>query len=224
MVVICPKWPNLFDYNSGGNTMRHKYEDCNPMYQNAIHPVMFNNLYFLVIATIGMCLFFLNNNAIGKEKQVMKIKVESAAFKEGGTIPSKYTCDGIDISPPLSWSGIPDGTNSISLISDDPDAPMGTWVHWVLYNIPANVSDLHENLPTKNVLKNKAKQGTNDFGKIGYGGPCPPGGTHRYYFKLYALDKELDLEPGATKEQLLKAMDGHIMAEGQLMGKYSRQR
>ncbi|MDR4508616.1 MAG: YbhB/YbcL family Raf kinase inhibitor-like protein [Candidatus Brocadiaceae bacterium] len=152
----------------------------------------------------------------------MEIEVKSAAFDEGGMIPKKYTCDGEDISPPLSWSAVPSGTKSIALISDDPDAPMGTWVHWVLYDLPANIQELPENIPSLKMLENGAKQGITDFGTIGYGGPCPPGGTHRYYFKLYALNKKLDLKAGITKKQLLEAMKGHILAEGQLMGKYKR--
>ncbi len=152
----------------------------------------------------------------------MELKVKSTAFEEGGMIPKKYTCDGDDVSPPLTWNSVPGGTKSLALISDDPDAPMGTWVHWVLFNIPPNMKELHENIPPKKVLDNGARQGITDFRRIGYGGPCPPGGTHRYYFKLYALDTEIDLDAGITKEQLLDAMEGHILAEGQLMGKYKR--
>ena len=152
----------------------------------------------------------------------MSIQLTSAAFKEGGMIPEKYTCDGEDISPPLQWSGIPDGTQSIALICDDPDAPMGTWVHWVLFNIPADTKELPENIPPDRILENGAKHGMSDFRRLGYGGPCPPGGTHRYFFKIYALDIEIGLEPGATKPELLNAMEGHILDEGQLMGKYSR--
>jgi len=137
-------------------------------------------------------------------------------------IPEKYTCDGSDISPPLSWSGVPDNTQSIALISDDPDAPMGTWVHWVLFNIPPDVDTLPENIPQEEELENGAKQGITDFFRIGYGGPCPPGGTHRYYFKLYALDTMLDAEAGITKKELLELMEGHILAQGQLMGRYQR--
>ncbi|MGB4292887.1 MAG: YbhB/YbcL family Raf kinase inhibitor-like protein [Bacteroidales bacterium] len=150
------------------------------------------------------------------------MEIKSPAFKEGELIPSKYTCDGPDISPPLEWSDAPAGTRSFALISDDPDAPVGTWVHWVIFNIPANVNRLNENIPKKDVLSNGARQGRNDFGRIGYGGPCPPGGTHRYYFKLYALDKELDLKAGSTKRDLLKDMEGHVLAEAYLMGKYKR--
>ena len=152
----------------------------------------------------------------------MDIKVTSMAFQEGGTIPQKYTCDGEDISPPLAWSSAPEGTKSFALISDDPDAPMGTWVHWVIYNIPAHITELHEHIPPEELLENGAKQGMNDFRRIGYGGPCPPGGTHRYFFKLYALDTEIDIVVGASKPELLRAMEGHILAEGQLMGRYTR--
>ena len=152
----------------------------------------------------------------------MEIKITSPAFEEGGMIPEKYTCDGIDVSPPLTWASIPEGAKTIALICDDPDAPMGTWVHWVLFNLPANINELSENVPTDEELESGAKQGRNDFRKIGYGGPCPPGGTHRYYFKLYALDTELDIKSGAVKEQLLKAMEGHILGKGQLMGRYKR--
>jgi len=152
----------------------------------------------------------------------MEIKVKSEAFEEGGMIPKKYTCDGEDASPPLSWTGVPEGTEALALICDDPDAPVGTWVHWVIFNIPPDTTGLSENIPPEGVLESGARQGRNDFGNIGYGGPCPPRGTHRYYFKLYALDKKVDLEPGVTKDELLKAMEGHILAEGRLMGRYKR--
>jgi Raf kinase inhibitor-like YbhB/YbcL family protein len=150
------------------------------------------------------------------------MEIKSSAFKEGTIIPGKYTCDNIDISPPLEWSRVPDGTKTLALICDDPDAPAGTRVHWVLFNLPGNTTELSENMPKLEVLKNGARQGRNDFGKIGYGGPCPPGGTHRYYFKVHALDKELDSKPGITKKGFLKAMTGHLLAKGQLMGRYKR--
>jgi Raf kinase inhibitor-like YbhB/YbcL family protein len=153
----------------------------------------------------------------------MDIKITSTAFGDGGMIPPKYTCDGEDISPPLQWEGVPEATQSIALISDDPDAPVGTWVHWVIFGLPADTTELPVNVPPDEILTSGAKQGKSDFGRIGYGGPCPPSGTHRYFFKIYALDAELDLPPGATKSQLLQAMEGHILAEGQLIGKYQRQ-
>jgi len=152
----------------------------------------------------------------------MAITITSSAFIDGATIPRKYTCDAEDISPDLKWSGVPNGAQSLALICDDPDAPVGTWVHWVLFNIPADATALQAGIPAEAVLKNGARHGQNDFRKLGYGGPCPPGGTHRYYFKLFALDTLLTLESGSTKAQLLAAMKGHILAEGQLMGKYKR--
>jgi len=151
------------------------------------------------------------------------ILVSSSAFVEGAFIPAKYTCEGEDISPPLRWSEPPPGTQSIALICDDPDAPGGAWVHWVLYGLPPSVTELPEAVPTQEVLPSGARQGTNDFKRIGYGGPCPPRGTpHRYFFRVYALGSEIDLSPGATKEELLGPMEGQILAEGRLMGKYER--
>jgi len=151
------------------------------------------------------------------------MEIISSAFMDEGMIPAKYTCDGQDISPPLEWKDFPSRTASFALIADDPDAPVGTWVHWVAYNIPVNMTKLHESIKREKEFGNGMRQGKNSWPRIGYGGPCPPGGTHRYYFKLYALDTKLDLEPGATKEQLLLAMKGHILAEAQIMGKYKRQ-
>jgi len=152
----------------------------------------------------------------------MSLVLKSAAFSEGGWIPEKYTCDGDNVSPPLEWSGLPAGTASLALICDDPDAPMGTWVHWVVFNIPSETDGLPENVPPERELKQGGLQGINDFRKIGYGGPCPPGGTHRYFFKLYALDCRLDLPAGITKAQLMAAMEGHILDQAVLMGRYSR--
>jgi len=152
----------------------------------------------------------------------MEIKLMSTAFNEGEMIPSKYTCNGLDVSPPLSWISVPEGTKSLALICDDPDAPFGTWVHWVLFNLPPELHELPENIPAEKELENGAKHGKNDFHDFGYGGPCPPSGTHRYLFKLYALDTEIVLEPGIKKAKLVKAMKGHILAEGKLMGKYKK--
>lgn len=148
--------------------------------------------------------------------------ISSKAFLEGGMIPAKYTCDGENVSPPLEWTNVPSGTKSFALISDDPDAPAGTWVHWVIYNIPPEVTKLDEQIKPEKEFKTGMRQGNNDWPKIGYGGPCPPSGTHRYYFKLYAVDALLDLKPGATKFQVLQAMKGHVLAEAQLMAKYRR--
>jgi Raf kinase inhibitor-like YbhB/YbcL family protein len=152
----------------------------------------------------------------------MGITVTSAAFGDGDRIPAKFTCDGENVSPPLAWTGVPESSETLTLICDDPDSPSGTWVHWVLFNLPATATELAEGVRPEKQLTSGARQGRNDFKKIGYGGPCPHGGTHRYYFKLYALDTALSLPPGVTKDELLKAMQGHILAEGQLMGKYRR--
>lgn len=150
------------------------------------------------------------------------MEIKSSAFGSGEMIPVKYTCDGADFSPPLEWTAGPAGTKSFALICDDPDAPMGTWVHWVVYDIPATATMLAEGITREKELPGGGTQGVNDFRRIGYGGPCPPGGTHRYFFKLYALDAALSLKPGITKDQLLKAMKGRILAEAQLMGTYRR--
>ena len=153
----------------------------------------------------------------------MEIKISSSAFEDGGLIPPEYTCDGQGISPPLQWEPVPEGTASIALICDDPDAPMGTFVHWVLFNLPAGTSELEGNFPDGETLPNGARQGITDFGKVGYGGPCPPSGTHRYFFKIYALDAMIDLVSVVDKPALLEAMEGHILSQGQLVGKYKRQ-
>ena len=153
----------------------------------------------------------------------MSIELTSTAFHAGATIPKQYTGDGPDRSPPLHWSEPPAGTKSLAVICADPDAPRGTWVHWVLFNVPAQTRALEEAVPTTELLGTGARQGKNDFGKIGYGGPAPPKGKpHRYFFKLYALDILLDLLPGATKAQLESAMKGRILAVGELMGTYGR--
>lgn len=149
--------------------------------------------------------------------------IESPAFNFGSEIPKKYSCEGADVSPELRFSEVPAGAKSLALICDDPDAPMGTWVHWVLFNLPPETKSLSEGLPKTQYVLKTAVQGINDFGKVGYGGPCPPPGKpHRYYFALYALKAPLDLKPGATKAQLLEAMKGQISAEAKLMGTYKR--
>jgi Raf kinase inhibitor-like YbhB/YbcL family protein len=153
----------------------------------------------------------------------MTIELTSPAFEAGGVIPTKHTCDGADVSPRLEWSGAPEGTKTLALICDDPDAPMGTWVHWVIYDIPADTTSLSEGVPRDETVEDIAVQGTNDFKRIGYGGPCPPRGKpHRYFFKLYALDSRLELKPGAKKKDVEEAMEGHVLAKGELVGKYQR--
>lgn len=153
----------------------------------------------------------------------MAFELTSGAFVEGALIPKKHTCEGEDLSPPLRWSNPPPGARSFALIADDPDAPGGTWVHWVMFNIPIDIRGLAEGLPAQETLSNDAQQGFTDFKRVGYGGPCPPPGKpHRYYFKLYALDRELSLKPRATKAQVIEAMKGHVLAEAQLMGRFGR--
>jgi Raf kinase inhibitor-like YbhB/YbcL family protein len=153
----------------------------------------------------------------------MALQLTSPAFEPGGNMPQKHTCDGADLTPALDWNAPPPGTRSYCLIMDDPDAPGRTWVHWVLYNLPAELQALSEGLPKEKELADGTRQGRNDFARIGYGGPCPPRGpAHRYYFKLYALDVTLDQPPGASKADIEKAMDKHVLAQGQLMGRYQR--
>jgi len=169
-------------------------------------------IYFLTIAVLLLA---------GGE--VMAFELKSPAFRQGGDIPKKYTCEGEGVSPELIWEGTPEGTKSFALISDDPDAPVGIWVHWVIYDLPANSTGLKEGISKAPILTDRSKQGLTDFGTLGYGGPCPPPGKpHRYFFKLYALDAILNLNPGATKKQLLKTIEGHILSETQLFGTYKR--
>jgi Raf kinase inhibitor-like YbhB/YbcL family protein len=154
--------------------------------------------------------------------EAMALTLTSTGFDAGGVIPPKYSCDGEDLSPPLAWSDPPPGTQSFALILDDPDAPGGTWVHWVLFNFPAAARSLSEGISPDPTLADGTVHGTSSFNSLGYGGPCPPGGTHRYFFKLYALDAVLDLEGGATKADLEAAMETHVLAQAELMGTYSR--
>jgi Raf kinase inhibitor-like YbhB/YbcL family protein len=162
-----------------------------------------------------------------EELAAATIRLQSRAFVEGATIPKVYTCDGADRSPPMSWSGVPETARSLALIVEDPDAPGGTFAHWVLFILPPNLKGFEEGIPgdpevSVSESAPKARQGKNDFDNVGYGGPCPPSGTHRYYFVLYALDNRPNLEPGATRLALLQAIKGHVLAQGQLMGRYSR--
>jgi Raf kinase inhibitor-like YbhB/YbcL family protein len=155
------------------------------------------------------------------------IRLQSRSFAEGAAIPKIHTCDGADTSPPLNWSGVPETARSLALIVEDPDAPGGTFTHWILFDLPPDLKELDGAIPAGGEVAlaptgAKARQGTNDFDKVGYGGPCPPSGTHRYDFVLYALDNRPEVNPGATRPDLLQAMKGHIVAEGRLMGRYSR--
>jgi len=160
----------------------------------------------------------------GKSRVMKTLTVQSASFKSNDMIPPEYTCDGTNISPHIKWSGAPEGTKSFALLCDDPDAPVGDWVHWIAYNIPSNVSELPEHFLVKGGQLPGVKGGTNDFGRLEYGGPCPPSGVHRYFFKIFALDAPLSISEGAKKADLLKSMEGHILARGELIGKYTRKR
>ena len=158
----------------------------------------------------------------------MAIKITSSAFVEGKMIPRKYCCDGEGISPPLKWENIPENAKSLVLISDDPDAPAGTWVHWVVYDILPNINEFPEDILSVDLLEDleefnlSGKQGVNSGRSIGYQPPCPPSGTHRYFFKIYALDTILNLDAGASKKEVIRAMERHIISEGKLMGRYRR--
>jgi len=153
----------------------------------------------------------------------MPFTLTSTSFPNSGDIPSKFTCEGADTSPELSWTGTPAGTKSLALIADDPDAPVGTWTHWVLFDLPASATNLAENVSKVDELSDGGRQGRNDFHRIGYGGPCPPPGKpHRYFFKLFALDRRLDLKPGCSRDELEAAMKGHILEQAEWMGKYRR--
>jgi hypothetical protein len=177
----------------------------------------------LIVFAFCFSLLALGNCFVPEQGGAMSLQITSSAFPAGDTIPKKFTCDGPDVSPKLAWADSPPKTQSFALIMDDPDAPVGTWVHWVLYDLPADAKELSEGVAKQEQLSNGARQGRNDFGKIGYGGPCPPPGKpHRYFFKLYALDAKLNLKAGATKAEVERAMKGHILAQGELIGKYGR--
>jgi Raf kinase inhibitor-like YbhB/YbcL family protein len=186
------------------------------------------NRTFHCAAWLLLCAFVLacsasNQNAATPAEPSGKFTLSSAAFESGGVIPRQFSCEGSDISPALKWNDPPVGTESFALIVDDPDAPAGTWVHWVLYNLPATARELPEAMAKDAELPGGACHGRNDFRRLGYGGPCPPPGpAHHYHFKLYALDRKLDLKPGATKAEVEEAMAGHILAKAELIGLYRR--
>lgn len=178
------------------------------------------NLMMAILAGMVCCI----GCSAGEKEGGMKITVVSATFESMTSIPSKYTCDGVNISPPLAWEGVSPEAQSLVLICDDPDAPVGDWVHWVCYDIPPDVTELAENIPLGGTLPCGGMQGKTDFGTISYGGPCPPSGTHRYFFKVYALDTMLNLPVGQTKKQIEQAMKGHVLGSGELIGTYSCRR
>jgi Raf kinase inhibitor-like YbhB/YbcL family protein len=181
------------------------------------------NFLFEIFGLAGCFASALRGPAVPQGVVTMPLQLKSPDFSSGGAIPKQFTCDEADISPALAWSDPPEATQSFALIADDPDAPVGTWVHWVLFDLPANVRSLAANVPRQEQLPDGSRQGRNDFGKIGYGGPCPPPGKpHRYFFKLYALDTKVNLKSGATKKDVERAMQGHILVQGEWMGRYGR--
>jgi Raf kinase inhibitor-like YbhB/YbcL family protein len=187
---------------------------------------MNKKLILLIILTVSFTACAAPGDSSGlpaEEEATMPttLPLSSSAFSQGAPIPSKYTCDGSNISPQLDWANPPEGTKSFTLIVTDPDASSGDFVHWLIYNIPSTALSLPEGVPTDSTLEDGSMNGKNSFGKVGYGGPCPPA-KHRYYFTLYALDTTLNARAGANKKDILKLMEGHVLAEGQLMGTYAR--
>jgi Raf kinase inhibitor-like YbhB/YbcL family protein len=171
---------------------------------------------------VALAILFSTGRLWPRGGHAMSFALKTTAFSAGGSIPKKYTCDGADVAPALTWDALPAGTQSLALIADDPDAPVGTWTHWIAWNIPTQ-GGLPEGLEKGETLGDGTRQGKNDFKRIGYGGPCPPPGKpHRYFFKLYALDSKLDLKPGSSRSELENAMKGHILGQAELMGKYGR--
>ena len=176
----------------------------------------------VILAVLSACQATQPQQKVQEEAE-MELQVESSAFLAGEAIPKRHTCDGDDVSPALSWSEPPAGAESLALILDDPDAPAGTWVHWVLFDIPATSRSLPEGVSPAPTVEGTGVHGNNSWRRVGYGGPCPPQGpAHRYVFRLYALDTTLGLKPGATRQDVDKAMKGHILAQGELMGQYGR--
>jgi Raf kinase inhibitor-like YbhB/YbcL family protein len=168
-------------------------------------------------------LVLINWTAMAGAAAAGMFQISSPSFKQGEPIPSQFTCDGKSISPALDWTNAPAGTRSFAIIVDDPDAPSGTWVHWVYYNVPSGSTGARENFPRPASPPQGGSQGVNSFKKVGYDGPCPPGGSpHRYYFRLYALDTLVQLKPKATRSDLDAAMEGHILGQAELMGTYRR--
>ena len=184
--------------------------------------LVISRLTFFILAPY--CSLLLASSLLSADaKPSDKMTLRSPAFQSGADIPRQYTCDADDVSPPLRWESVPAGTQALALIVEDPDAPGGTWVHWVVYDLTVDTAVLNEAMPRTEMLSNRAKQGVNDFRRVGFGGPCPPPGrAHRYYFRLYALDAPTALKPRATKAQLLQAIKGHVLGEAELMGRYNR--
>lgn len=183
-----------------------------------IIPVWVSTIGFIILSMLAIWMWLASAQMAWAEEKKMSLILQSSAFNENGSIPVKYTCDGNNISPPLSWKDSSNNTKSFVLIVDDPDATAGVWDHWIIFNIPDGINELSENAS----LPDKALYGKNSFGNLGYGGPCPPNGEHRYLFKLYALDTVLSLPSGSTKQAIEAGMMGHILAMSTLTGRYEK--
>ena len=181
------------------------------------------NLAALLILLAASVAIVVKSNPSAEGRSAMPFSIKSSAFDSGAEIPKKFTCDAADVSPALEWSGAPAKTITLAIVMDDPDAPAGTWVHWMLWNLSVSAHSLPEGVAKREQLDDGTRQGRNDFRKIGYNGPCPPPGkAHRYFFRLYALDAKLDLAPGATRQEIDAAMKGHTLGEAEYMGTFRR--
>lgn len=193
------------------------------MRENPLRGLSAGFVLLISIISVGWLEFTQPEDGMKPNRPVLR--VSSPAFEEGGMIPPKYTCDGANVSPPLRWSGCPEKTESLAIIVDDVDNPRKEWTHWLIFNLPQRSTGIQENIqPGNMVLFNNALQGVNNYIKVGYSGPCPDYGIHRYAFEVYALDQSLMLESGATKSHLLNVMKGHVLASGMLMGRYERKK
>ena len=203
---------------------RRSIDSSQKVYLRLLHLYRLTRLIALLVGGFtALSVTGCSASAQSKKGNEPMFQLTSSAFETESTIPSQFSCDGSNISPELSWSRPPAGTKSLVLIMHDPDAPIeGGYTHWLVYNIPASVNHLPENVPNQDKLAGGGLQGKNDSGKYGYTGPCPPSGTHRYYFRLYALDRDLNAGAGARKASLEKAMEGHVLAKAELLGRYRR--
>ena len=184
---------------------------------------LFGRRPLAALALTAAALAFLTTHTYVGQESSARLELKTSAFPPGGNIPKQFTCSGADLSPALTWSDPPPRTRSLALIMDDPDAPVGTFVHWVVYNLPTSARQLPAGVPGNSEIRGGGKQGVNDFPKTGYGGPCPPPGKpHRYFFRLYALDNQLDLNGTVHRKDVDQAMKGHVLAHGELMGLYGR--
>jgi Raf kinase inhibitor-like YbhB/YbcL family protein len=177
----------------------------------------------MIVMILILMMFVSCSRSGGDAKKVAALEVKSTAFGHAKSMSDKYTCDDVDVSPPLEWKNAPAGTKSFAIICETPDAPAGNWVQWVIYDIPADITNLPQSVAKTGQLDFGARQGKNDFDQMGYSGPCLPAGEHRFFFRVYALDGPTNLNAGAKKDELVEAMKGHILAEGALMGVYARE-